>query len=75
MYWNSSWEEIEAGSEPPFLGVIYTGTADGMKRADILIMRYGRGADKGKLLYRLQTETYAQPLVHDRVQENETRER
>ena len=61
MYWNSSWEEIEAGSEPPFLGVIYTGTADGRKRADILIMRYGRGADKGKLLYRLQTETYAQP--------------
>ena len=59
MYWDSSWEETEAGSEPAFLGVIYTGTVDGMKRADILIMRYGRDADKGKLLYRLQTETYA----------------
>ena len=34
---------------------------DKMKRADILIMRYARGSDKGKLLYRLQTETYAQP--------------
>ena len=30
-----------------------------MERADILIMRYGRGANKGKMLYRLQTETYA----------------
>ena len=59
MYWNSSWEETEPDSEPAFLGVIYTGTVDKMERADILIVRYGRGANKGKMLYRLQTETYA----------------
>lgn len=61
MYWNNSWEETEPDNEPSFLGIIYTGTVDKMKRADILIMRYARGSDKGKLLYRLQTETYAQP--------------
>jgi len=32
-----------------------------MERADILIMRYGRGANKGKMLSRLQTEPYAGP--------------
>ena len=61
MDWNNSWEETEPDNEPSFLGIIYTGTVDKMKRADILIMRYARGSDKGKLLYRLQTETYAQP--------------
>ena len=61
MYWNNNWEETEPDNEPSFLGIIYTGTVDKMKRADILIMRYARGSDKGKLLYRLQTETYAQP--------------
>lgn len=58
MYWNRSWESVEPDYDPSFLGVIYVGTVDGMKRADIRIMRYGHGADKGEVLYRLQTETY-----------------
>ena len=61
VYWNSRWETMEADSEPPFLGVIYLGTVGGMRRADIQIMRYGSGADKGAVLYRLQTETYESP--------------
>lgn len=61
MYWTGSWEASEPDYEIPFLGIIYTGTVDGMRRADILIMRYGDGADKGRLLYRLQTEAYEEP--------------
>ena len=49
-------EETEPTVNPPFWGS-YTGTVDKMERADILIMRYGRGANRGKMLYRLQTET------------------
>lgn len=58
--WNSSWEPMESHYAPPFLGVICLGDVDGMKRADIRIMRYGDGTDKGEQLYRLQTETYVQ---------------
>ena len=32
-----------------------------MRRADILVMRYDNGGDKGKVLYRLQTEDYEAP--------------
>ena len=58
MYWNSRWQETEPDYATPYLGIIYRGVVDDMRRTDILIMRYGEGGDKGKVLYRLQTEEY-----------------
>lgn len=58
VYWDSNWHEAEPAAAPAYLGIICQGTADGMRRSDILILLYGRSSDKGKLLYRLQTETY-----------------
>ena len=40
------------------LGIVYQGTVDGMRRTDVLVLRYGKGDDRGELLYRLQTESY-----------------
>lgn len=60
VYWNRNWKETEPSAEPAFLGIIFRGTVDGMKRTDILIMRYG-SKDKGKVLYRLQLEDYMAP--------------
>ena len=56
--WNRSWKVTEPNLNTPYLGIIYQGTVDGMRRTDVLVLRYGRGDDKGELLYRLQTESY-----------------
>lgn len=61
FYWDSRWQPIKPASTPFYLGVIRTGTVERMRRSDILIMSYGDGKDKGKVLYRLQTETYEAP--------------
>ena len=58
IYWDSSWKVTEPNLNTPYLGIIYQGTVDGMRRTDVLVLRYGRGDDKGELLYRLQTESY-----------------
>lgn len=58
MYWGEDWQPIKPSSAPPYLGIISLGTVNGIKWADILIMCYGDNGDKGKVLYRLQTETY-----------------
>ena len=58
IYWDSSWKVTEPNLNTPYLGLIYQGTVDGMRRTDVLVLRYGRGDDKGELLYRLQTESY-----------------
>lgn len=56
--WDSNWQESGPAAVPAYLGIVYQGTVDGMRRLDIRILLYGRGSDKGKLLFRLQTETY-----------------
>lgn len=61
MYWDNDWQEEEPSSSPPYLGVIFLGTVDGIKRVDISIMRYKNAGNKGEVLYRLQTEIYAAP--------------
>ena len=61
IYWDSEWQVTEPSSHTPYLGIIYQGTVDSMRRADILVMRYDNGGDKGKVLYRLQTEDYEDP--------------
>ena len=61
IYWDSEWQVTEPSSHTPYLGIIYQGTVDSMRRADILVMRYDNGGDKGKVLYRLQTEDYEAP--------------
>ena len=58
IYWDSSWKVTEPNLNTPYLGITYQGTVDGMRRTDVLVLRYGRGDDKGELLYRLQTESY-----------------
>lgn len=58
IYWDSSWKVTGPDTNTPYLGIIYQGMVDGMRRTDILILRYGKGDEKGELLYRLQTESY-----------------
>ena len=39
-------------------GLVDVVSVDGMRRTDVLVLRYGKGDDRGELLYRLQTESY-----------------
>lgn len=61
LYRDSLWQPIQPVSTPSYLGVVSLGTVDNMRRADILIMCYKAGGDKGKVLCRIQTETYEKP--------------
>lgn len=61
LYWDSRWKPTQPQVASPYLGIVRVGVVDHMRRADILIMCYGEDSDKGKVLYRLQTETYEKP--------------
>lgn len=61
MYWGKDWQPEKPSSSPPYLGIISRGKVDGIERVDILIMSYGNDSNKGNVLYRLQTESYAAP--------------
>lgn len=49
IYWDSSWKVTEPNLNTPYLGIIYQGTVDGMRRTDVLVLRYGRGMTRGSL--------------------------